>query len=397
MKEYKNIIAILLPLIYCFNVLPAQDHQGSYFATGILWGKTLPVHSNYPKTDLAESLLFSFGKLHTPDKKAWADFYRRPFTGLNVFVTDFGNPDVFGYGVSVLPFITVHSRRLDKPAWHFSVGLGLAWYSKHFDPISNPRNKSVGSAFSWAYQLGIYRDILVRERLRLQLGGGWLHGSNGHVQLPNFGINVFNAGIKSQFYLQNMDWKSPAPSLKTENHRTLFLMTRLGIGVHEFGGPARHGGPKKNVYEGNIALGMMIKPFIRLRTSLGYRYYEHFNDYIIDQQLSEYLSQPKLNASNIYASIGAEFLLGHFAIDAEWGVNIYKPFFGTFYDTFEDRGQRDKILKSLFLQHVGLIYYVWDTTQAHPFNLGFGVHINANFGQADFTGASLFYVHQLKR
>ena len=111
--------------------------------------------------------------------------------------------------------------------------------------------------------------------------------------------------------------------------------------------------------------------------------------------MEDFIDQPKWNASNIYLAVGAEFLMGHVTLDIELGTNLYKPFFGTFFDIFEEKSDFDKKLKSLILQRMGLYYYVWDTAKHPPFNLGIGCHINANNGQADFTGLSLVVVKGL--
>ena len=179
-----------------------QPGSKTYFAPEVLVGPHMHIYSRYPETDLTKTFFLSFGQYNSADSKAWAKFYWEPFTGISASITDFGNHDVFGYGVSLLPYISLHTRRLDRPAWHVRFGMGATYYSRFFDSENNPTNKSVGGRFSWGFQWGFYRDLIVREKMRIQIGGSWLHGSNGHTRLPNFGINTLSFGVKAQFYRQ---------------------------------------------------------------------------------------------------------------------------------------------------------------------------------------------------
>ena len=340
--------------------------------------------------------MFSFGQVQTEDKKEWAKFYGNPLTGFSVALTDYGNPDILGYSASLMPYISFHTKNIfQKPTWYFHLGLGAAYYTKFFDSETNPTNKSVGGRFSWSFHAGIYRDIFRRKNSTWQLGIAWLHGSNDHTSLPNFGINSFNLSLRTLIFKNGL-----RPPNKTElvtdqikPRKSYSLFFRVGYGLHELGGPSGPvDGPTYPILGLYTGVGKTIKRFIRIRAGIGYRYYESYYDYITNNQLSEFIDQPRWNSSNIYISAGAEMLMGHFTLDVELGTNLYKPFFKTFFDTFEDKSDFDRTLKSLLLQRLGLYYYLWDTTQNPSFNLGIGCHINANNGQADFTGFSLMTV-----
>ena len=72
----------------------------------------------------------------------------------------------------------------------FRIGSGIAWNSRPFQVPDNPANNMLGSAFSGAMQgrIMLNRDL---KSLRLKLGIGITHFSNGAFSLPNMGINHF--------------------------------------------------------------------------------------------------------------------------------------------------------------------------------------------------------------
>jgi len=72
----------------------------------------------------------------------------------------------------------------------FRIGSGIAWNSRPFQVPVNPANNMLGSAFSGAMQgrIMLNRDV---KNLRLKLGIGLTHFSNGAFSLPNMGINNF--------------------------------------------------------------------------------------------------------------------------------------------------------------------------------------------------------------
>ena len=376
-----------------------QNDNPFYIETEVMLGKLIPVYPNYPSSSLQKSIFFNFGNYNNSPKNPWASFYKRPFTGTSIAISDFGNRSVFGYGISILPYVIFHTPKLDRPAWHFKFGLGASFYTKTFDQNTNPENESVSSPYTWAFKLFIYRDVLVRPRMRLKIGTGWLHGSNGHTELPNFGINSAMLSIAAQFYKQPVDWgfaSAKNEELTITKKKEYFFLFRTGLGVHELGGPSGPvGGPKKFIHVYSASAGKIVKDFIKLRVGLVYRYYDHFHDFIVENALSEFNDQPTWNASNINLFFGSEFLMGHFSLDAELGFNLFKPFYQEQYRRFEKQSDVERILKTILSQRLGLNYYFINTNKKpiHNFNIGF--HINANFGQADFTELSLAYTYRL--
>ena len=257
--------------------------------------------------------------------------------------------------------------------------------------MTNKTNKAIGSNFTWAFQLFLYYKLNINDRLNLKFGGGYLHNSNGHTQLPNYGLNSAMISISSQYFFKPMQFKR---LYEPDLTRHYFIDVRSGIGMQEYGaskGPA--GGPKKAVYTYAVSGGIIFKQNISIHAGLAYRYYQHFHDNIIKNKIPEYIDNPNLNASNVYFFLGSEFLIGHASIDIEGGINLYKPF----KDGNIEIIQGTKYwLKKLFPSRMGLKLYAINTSKMPKNNIYVAANINANFGQADFSELSFGFVHLLK-
>ncbi|MDE5420378.1 hypothetical protein L3073_16700 [Ancylomarina sp. DW003] len=107
----------------------------------------------------------------------------------------------------------------------------------------------------------------------------------------------------------------------------------------------------------------------------------------------DYIDSPSWNASNIYFHLGSEFLIGHFGLDIEGGLNLYKPFYKEYYETHGSSNELKYKLKKYFSSRMGLNFYIINTNKLPKNNFFIGANINANFGQADFTELNFGYMY----
>ncbi len=154
---------------------------------------------------------------------------------------------------------------------------------------------------------------------------------------------------------------------------------------------------------------------------LYYRYYEHYYDYIkndddlVVEKYQYFQEDPFKYATNFGVFITAELLMGYIGFEWEFGYNIYKPFYeidfqlnqGFYWNIYPPNGETETLLilaeleddyaiKQALSARVGLKYYLFTNEKSPVNNLYLGVHINANAGQADFTELTLGYVYRFK-
>jgi hypothetical protein len=366
----------------------------AFLETEVAIGKVIGNYPNFPPTGIRTGLALSYGVLHNDSSRSWPAYFNFPVTGITAAFHRLGNDQVYGYEATIIPFVAMSpSKNSKSPLW-FKLGMGASYFSKHYFSGDNTQNLSVGSAFNWAFQVHINKSWMLSKNVGFQAGLGFLHASNGHTQLPNFGLNSLASEFGLTWYLNESDpTYRPEKPVKPSGKKSILLQARYGFGLQEFGGTTGPiGGDKRPVHCIGLGAALMMRKQWKIKANLTYRYYEHVNQYFITQENKTNHWQ----ASNLIFSIGSEFLMGHFGIDVEVGLNVFKPFFRTFHDLYESGGEFDYTLKRLFPSRFGFNTYLISNEKAWRNNLCLGASICANFGEADFSELSLTYVHRIR-
>ena len=383
-----------LAVVYSF-ICAGQTDSGKlchsfFIEPELLAGKIAPNYEPYPPSASKETFVLNIGESNI-DNKPWAKYYNHPDIGISLAISQLGNENIFGNEIEILPFITLNATRRLKNTWFFKIGMGASYFTKHFDSVSNPENEAVGSSVTWAFKLFLYRSLWVTKNFNLRLCGGYCHSSNGHTQLPNLGLNSALLGISAQFNQHSPDPDFLYPEKNKEQEaRSYFLQLRTGAGMHVRGNPfGPLNGPEYGVYSAAVSGGIIFKKHIKVRAGFTYRDYG---------KLMDYTGQPysTWQSSNLFFFLGCEFLVGHFGMDIEGGINLYKPFYHRFYRDYEgSTASTFYFLKSTFPMRMGLNYYIIDPYKNSRFNVFLGANIDANFGQADFSEINLGYCIRL--
>jgi hypothetical protein len=401
MNSLKTLIInmlLVLPLIAILTLFQISSCHAQkrplFLETELAIGKVIGNYPNFPPTGVRTGFAISYGVLHNDSSRSWPAYFNFPVTGITAAFHRLGNDQVYGYEATLIPFVAMSpSKNSKSPLW-FKLGMGASYFTKHYFSENNTRNLSVGSAFNWAFQVHISKSWMLAKQLGFQAGLGFLHASNGHTQLPNFGINSLASEFALTWYLNDSDptFRPNKPGKSVEK-KSILLHSRYGFGLQEFGGTTGPiGGDKRPVHCVGLGAGLMMRKQWKVKASLTYRYYEHINQYFIVQENKTNHWQ----ASNLIFSIGSEFLMGHFGIDVEVGLNVFKPFFRTFHDLYETGGEFDYTLKRLFPSRFGFNTYLISHEKAWRSNLCLGASICANFGEADFSEISLTYIHRIR-
>jgi len=121
--------------------------------------------------------------------KKWHSSYKHPQHGITLIAGSAGNNEVLGYffgsyGYIELPIIKKNNFQLD-----WKLGIGLAYSTKKYDPISNPKNAAIGSNLNALSCFGARASYFFKKQ-KLTLGLDMTHYSNGSFNVPNLGVNI---------------------------------------------------------------------------------------------------------------------------------------------------------------------------------------------------------------
>ena len=362
-------------------------------------GKVIPIYDNFPQTDYRKSLFLNIGILNTDPKNNWVSFYNYPTVGISFSASHLGNSAILKNEFSLIPYIILKTSRNQRKSVDFKLGLGASYFNNPYNADKNPDNLVIGSRFSWAFQLFMYKNLLVTDIVNIKMGFGFLHSSNSHTTLPNYGLNSVMVSLAAQFAINRYD---PDFALKQEKKpidktKHYFLQTRVGLGWHELGGTwAPIGGPDYPVHTFSLSTGILFKQQLKLKLGFNYRFYQSFYDFILKTQFPGFGENPKSEASNVNIFVGAEFLIGHVGMDVEVGFNIYKPFYEQINYRWEFNEGFKYFRNKYIATRLGLKYYIINTNRLPRHNVFLGSHINANFGKADFMDISMGYIYMIK-
>ncbi|SNR33618.1 acyloxyacyl hydrolase [Lutibacter flavus] len=358
----------------------------------LFFGKTIAAFELYPNTNSQFIIGMSFEKKNLFPEKQWESILNFPTTGVSVYFTNYGNKDLLGRSVSVLPFIKLNLNK--KQNFHFKGGLGISYFDTRYDVVNNPRNSAISTKLTWAFQTFLYYNLLSKNNKDLQLGIGYIHHSNGHAQLPNEGLNSALMSISTKIDVKKSiiknDTKFDLNNVKTFSKG--FYSIRYGQGIHKF---VKNESLVKAINSIEVYGGLFYKDIFKVSLGATYRFYHHYYDYINENELEPYYSKPILNASNLYLSVGVEAMLGHIGIDWEGGLNLHKPFYKEQYLLEEPELDFFYDLKKLFLGRLGLKLYAINTSKMPKNNFYLSAHINSNLSQADFSELSLGFTHRI--
>lgn len=401
----KNALFLMMLLQYFSTLAQHSDHN---ISAEIFIGKTMPANYQFPKTTIQKDFFLSFGTSNECNDQEWVYRLNKPRTGISLGFYDFGNTEKLGFAYTIQPFIEFNIFK----KWSLNTSFGASYFDKLFDTETNYFNRSISTHLNWNYKSFLYYALSDKGKLSWKLGAGYIHHSNGHVKLPNQGLNSFLVGLQAQ--LQSSNKVPDASEVKYFTRSTYsYFSSRAGLGTRTF---SPQFNTQKPVYTAAFSYGKVINNTFKFGGGMYYRFYQHYYDLIKNEEpivastYPEFKEDPFLYASNFGVFTEGELLLNHVAMEFTIGINVYKPFYkldyriNQSYSYILNRGEENEppvaygnLLDSYFKlkrtvsSRMGIKYYVWATAKVPVHNLFVGAHINANLGQADFSEISLGY------
>ncbi len=395
-----------------FSVLAQETNSKTnpYFFIGFEGsiGNTHPANYNFPSTKSTESFSIFLGKSNQDDKLNWKNQLNHPDTGIQFSYMDYGNPINLGQSYSILPFINFRLKN------NFSLrfALGASYFNTIYNEISNIDNKAITTNYTWNFRSNIYYDLFKFKRSDLKLSLGFCHNSNGHTKLPNYGLNTFLFGLYYQNNFYNNTKKNIYDSLNFNEDKSVskYFISRFGLGQNVLN---KYSTEKKQVYGYSIGAGFIKNSTFKYGLELYYHFYETYYDYIknngalVSDLYPELKNGIAINSSDFGTYANIELLMSHVGIELDLGVNFFKPAYRIDYKLNDGKYINNQyVMPDLDLQYfanryifsrLGVNFYALNTSKNPKNNIFLGIHINANFGQANFSELSFGYIYTIKK
>lgn len=318
LRKYPTWIWILLFLGLGIEPLGAQALKGVGFSVthhaGQIIKHTEKLTFELPDISQGTEVSLTF---RTYGRKDWEAWRKYPILGLSVHHFSLGT-DELGRAYGFFPFI-------DIPLWHgkgwksyFQLGSGIAWLTRPYDRITNPRQNAIGSKVNNSAAIRIHGDITLNPNWVLTGGFSFTHYSNGKAQIPNFGINIVGGSV-------GMQW-TPRP-LKAEDYREATTskarLKKWGFSTHGAMAYREYftdGGPRYPVYIGSAALIYQHNRINRFYAGLEYEYQEGLAVWSKLSWQDDSAQERFKSASRLMVFVGEEFMYGPWAILLQAGT-----------------------------------------------------------------------------
>ena len=305
----------------------------------------------------------------TDGRKVWHQYHGFPIKGVSVLYGHYGNAEVFGRSVAVVPSLTFVSR-LRRVRLHYRIGVGLSYLTKYFDRATNPVNNVIGSAINNTTMFMGAVEWTVHPQWRLMAAADFIHYSNAKVQYPNLGINVPTLGLMVKHFPNKQTFKYKIHESQPID-RSIRAAFRVGVGFQEAEVP---GGARYHIYIGALSAVKRVNHKGQFLAGIEWNYYMELLHFVRSQTIFE--EDERKQALKVTPYIGYEFLFGRLSGLANLGYYVYDPFKS----------------RASFYTKIGLQYYIWDTALRNRHNLFAGVYLKSHYAQADYLEVGLGYV-----
>jgi len=258
-------------------------------------------------------------KYQTYGKEKWNQYQRYPEMGIALVYFNFGNNDVLGQSIAIMPNVSVNMLRTKKGYIYFQLGTGLAYTNRHYNIVTNPKNNGLGSKWNDITMIQFVGGFRINDSWSSQLGFGLTHYSNGGTQLPNYGLNILMGSVglkytpnpvKQEDYIWHEDF------LNIPEKRWGYQM-HLDLAFGEFGAS---GGSRFPVYIGSVAGTFHFNRVNRMLFGLEAEYNTGVYHLINHLTASPDKDYARNQATRFMFFVADEFIFGDFGILLQTGV-----------------------------------------------------------------------------
>lgn len=368
---------------------PEPDVKNWQIAYVPHYGKIVRNYRDFPEHSASFIHELHIGIVTNGDKY-WHHLYNFPEIGAAILYSNFGNDQVLGQNVAVIPNITFSPSSYKRFNVKVTLGMGLAWFNKPFDAETNIDNRLIGSSITNMSMASFYIHQRLNKSFDLQIGWSAFHCSNGHYQVPNYGLNFpsIDIGLK---YRPNGDYKIAPRTRNYERRGPLKFNIRMGMGIHEFAGTnGPVGTPKWGIYTSSIYASKRYGPVSNLHCGFSVKYYNDFYNIIVRDSI--YDSHQHIKASVFTFFLAHELMIHKIGFLVQGGLDLYNPFYNEWHDITNSDNTIFTYLESITSTRIGIQYYFFDPKMNTSKNVFIGVYAKANFGKADYVGMNLGFV-----
>ncbi|WP_142532309.1 acyloxyacyl hydrolase [Saccharicrinis carchari] len=188
-----------------FGQVPNNSTPPNQHSVSVLYhhGIVIPHHANmiYFIDDFSRGVEVNYALLRF-DKSGWQQWYNFPEVGIGFFYNSYGNPHIYGQGLTLYPYLHFPIVRTPRFSLKNKLALGLGYTNRPFDYQHNPENQIFGTYLNAYVGLGLYSSYRVLKDWSVSASASLNHMSNGASRKPNNGINTFTLSLGASYHFE---------------------------------------------------------------------------------------------------------------------------------------------------------------------------------------------------
>jgi hypothetical protein len=377
---------IVLFFSFAIQSLFAQNEENS---TPKNWVLGMNYHQGYivenypgvPKSKLPFYLEFRVSK-PTDGTKLWHQLYKFPQVGFSAFYCELGNSKELGQSLALAPNMTFNLKNTENFQKGLTLGAGMAFFNKPYDTLENPNNIYIGSKATAMVFADLYWQWRLLNSSSIRAGLFVSHCSNGHVQIPNVGINLLAVHAGIVFHGKDHYRKPEYKNLELPVNRLRYNF-RFGIGAHQYAETTKPVNTKDYaIYLAEFYLSKRFGKIHNVHTGIESKFYNSY--YVHMERERKDIPNKTKKAVVLTWFLADEFVLNRLSLVVQGGINLYNPYYPNYYE-YVPENSFSKFVETLISTKLGFQYYIFKPKSNKGPNLFIGVYIKANFGQADFV------------
>lgn len=154
--------------------------------------------------------------------------------GAMLFWANFGNPSELGWAMGIIPMAGFRLTGKSRVSLRANFGFGIAYASRIYNPVDNPRNVAISTHINLAVSMGLHARFVINRLWSVNFGASAMHLSNGVIRKPNYGLNQFSVDVGIGVLLAEKEQRD-IRQVDAQGQESPYVSCELGGGVKETG------------------------------------------------------------------------------------------------------------------------------------------------------------------
>jgi Lipid A 3-O-deacylase (PagL) len=354
-------------LLFCINFM--LHGQNTSFKANLLFGKVAKHTEKLTYTPTNTSKGFEISVEKTASRQQWSSYFHNPTIGVKLSFLDFGDQDVLGYGLGIMPYY----KRMIFRNFHYEIGSGIGYVSKTYNSIDNNLNNFVSSNLNNITSIELGYSNTLNRNINWNINIGIRHFSNGGSKLPNYGINFlnFNAGVSYRFKGEN---KGIAITDSSEKVKKFGIEYYYHLSKNE---SIAFGGPQYPVYIQSIGLNWNHNPYSSTKLNIDFERHKWVEAFGLNNGSYNNIEEARSKSGRVAIAIGQEYFFNNLSVLAHLGFYI---------------NNGADFVPSSFYEKLGVRYNFLSTSKI-PIRMNVGIYMKAHKATAEYISMGLGIVY----